>query len=163
VQAPTGGRHKQGIAKLATCGNVLPGPLFDRLDLHLRVKATEVTAPLNSRHVEDSSAIVRLRVARAREKQLKRQGGLNSALSARALRAPRPAMSGREDRCGGEPVGGHRASGRAPIADLTGAKDVIVHHVSEVLLLRQLDGEGLDSAARAAAYGRAHVERPGIY
>jgi hypothetical protein len=34
------------------------------------------------------------------------------------------------------------------IPHLAGAKDLSVHHVSEALLSRQLDGEGLESAAR---------------
>jgi magnesium chelatase family protein len=59
----------------------LSGPLLDRLDLHVRVKPTEVTALFDSRHVTDSSALVRLRVARARTLQLERQGVLNSALA----------------------------------------------------------------------------------
>ncbi len=38
-----------------------------------------------------------------------------------------------------------------------------MEHVSEALLFRQLDGEGLDTLAPAAPDGRAHDERPGIH
>jgi magnesium chelatase family protein len=147
----------------------LSGPLLDRLDLHVRVKPTEVTALLDFRHIGDSSAIVRLRVARARDRQLERQGVLNSALTAGELE--RYALPDRET-CHLLQFTARRfhlsarAYGRIlrvarTIADLAGAKDITVHHVSEALLFRQLDGEGLDTIERQAPYARSDDDRPG--
>ena len=149
----------------------LSGPLLDRLDLHVRVKPTEVTALCDSRHVTDSSTLVRLRVARARTLQLERQGVLNSALAAGDLE--RYALPDRET-CDLLQFTARRfntsarASGRIlrvarTIADPAGAKDLTVQHMSEALLFRQLDGEGLDTLAAAAPYSRAHDERTGIH
>jgi hypothetical protein len=47
------------------------------------------------------------------------------------------------------------------IADLESANAITVHHVSEALLFRQLDGEGLDVYANTTRKLRAHEARPG--
>ena len=135
----------------------------------MRVKPTEVTALFDSRYVSDSSALVRLRVARARTIQLERQGALNSSLAVGDLE--RHALPDRETcdllRFTARRFNtSARAYGRIlrvarTIADLAGAKDLTVHHVSEALLFRQLDGQRLDTAAPAAAHTRPHDERPG--
>ena len=59
----------------------LSGPLLDRLDLHVRVAPVEVRSVFEARSISESSTVVRLRVARARERQLARRGALNSALA----------------------------------------------------------------------------------
>ena len=131
----------------------LSGPLLDRLDLHVRVKPTEVSALLDARHVSDSSAVVRLRVVRARGRQLERQGTLNSALSPGELE--RYALPDRET-CDLLQFAAARfnlsarAYGRIlrvarTIADLAGTEAITVHHVSEALLFRQLDEEARDT------------------
>lgn len=149
----------------------LSGPLLDRLDLHVRVKPTEVSMLLDSRHVGDSSAVVRLRVARARARQVERQGVLNSALSPSDLE--RHAAPDREtcdllQFAAAKLNLSARAYGRIlrvarTIADLAGADAVTVHHVSEALLFRQLDAEGLDTLIHSVPYARSHETRPGVH
>jgi magnesium chelatase family protein len=119
--------------------------------------------------VSDSSAVVRLRVARARALQTERQGTLNSALPAGDLeRYAHPDTQS----CDLLHFTAHRfnlsarAYGRIlrvarTIADLANAKDVTVHHVSESLLFRQLDGEGLDTRAGPIPYASPPEARPG--
>jgi len=147
----------------------LSGPLLDRLDLHVRVTSPEVRTLFESREIHDSSAVVRLRVARARDRQLARQGALNSALSDSdfervsppdaetrellSLAAARVKLSAR---------GLKRVLRVArTIADLAGAGEVTVHHVSEALLFRSLDASGLDTPARPDRYHSPGV-RPGL-
>ncbi len=61
------------------------GPLLDRIDLHVRVEREDPVALLE-RDPAESSARVRRRVVRCRERQLERQGCDNAALpSARLL------------------------------------------------------------------------------
>jgi hypothetical protein len=48
------------------------------------------------------------------------------------------------------------------IVDLAGAKDLTVHHVSEALIFRQLDGEGLDTRASPIRYSSGPEARPGL-
>jgi magnesium chelatase family protein len=65
----------------------LSGPLRDRFDLGVEVQAVpwgDLTGPETRR---ETSAAVRARVANARARQIARQGGLNSALDGKALRA----------------------------------------------------------------------------
>jgi hypothetical protein len=51
---------------------------------------------------------------------------------------------------------------RAPtIADLQMVEAITVHHVSEALLFRQLDEEGLDAYAAATPRLRSKEARPG--
>jgi magnesium chelatase family protein len=133
----------------------LSGPMLDRLDLHVRIKSTEVSTLLDPRPVADSSGILRLRVGRARAKQLDCQGPLNSALAPADLE--RLAAPDRETRDLLEFAASRfnvsaRACGRIlrvgrTIANLAGADVVIVHHVSEALLFWQLDEEGRDAGA----------------
>ncbi|MBE8716052.1 YifB family Mg chelatase-like AAA ATPase [Cellvibrio polysaccharolyticus] len=62
----------------------ISGPLLDRIDMHIPVRALkcgEVHQPRNG----DSSAVVQQRVIEARKTQLQRQGKLNRALSASEL------------------------------------------------------------------------------
>jgi magnesium chelatase family protein len=143
--------------------------LLDRLDLHVRVTPTEVATLLDSRRISDSNAVVRLRVARARARQLDRQGALNSALTGSDLE--RYALPDRETwdllqftarrfNLSAHAYGRILRVARTS-ADLASADAIDVHHVSEALLLRQLDGEGLDTQAPALPYGRPLDERPG--
>jgi magnesium chelatase family protein len=146
----------------------LSGPMLDRLDLHVRVKSTEVSTLLDPRPVANSSVIVRLRVARSRTLQLDRQGVLNSALPAGDLE--RHAAPDRETRDLLEFAAARfnlsaRACGRIlrvgrTIADLEGAAAMTVHHVSEALLFRQLDEEGRDTSARSPPRARPTEARP---
>jgi magnesium chelatase family protein len=147
----------------------LSGPLLDRLDLHVRVKSTEVATLLEPRLASDSSTLVRLRVSRTRALQLERQGVLNSALPVSELE--RHAAPDRETRellqFAAERFNlSARACGRIlrvarTIADLDTADAMTVHHVSEALLCRQLDGEGMDAYSNAAPKRHSPEARPG--
>jgi magnesium chelatase family protein len=164
-------------ARRCRCGQVaiqryrarLSGPLLDRLDLHVRIKSTEVATLLEPRPVSDSSTLVRMRVSAARALQLERQGVLNSALPPGDLE--RHALPDRETRnllqCAASRFNlSARACGRIrrvarTIADLEAVEAMTVHHVSEALLFRQLDGEGLDASSPATRYVSAPEARPG--
>jgi magnesium chelatase family protein len=147
----------------------LSGPLLDRLDLHVRIKSTEVATLLEPRPVSDSSTLVRMRVSRARALQLERQGVLNSALPVSELeryaspdRETRDLLQFAAERFNLSP----RACGRIlrvarTIADLDTVDAMTVQHVSEALLFRQLDGEGLDAYTSASPKRRSPEERPG--
>jgi magnesium chelatase family protein len=157
----------------------LSGPLLDRLDLHVRIKPTDATTLLQARPVGDSSALafprvsessaVRPRVARARALQLDRQGVVNSALPVNELE--RHASPDRETRDLLQFTAARfqlsaRALGRIlrvarTIADLDTGDALTVQHVSEALLFRQLDGEGLDAYASATRQRRAPETHPG--
>jgi len=125
---------------------------------------THLRSLFETAQVNDSSAVVRLRVARARE----RQGALNSALADRdfervcpigdeirellQLAAARVKLSAR---------GLKRVLRVArTIADLEDGESVSVHHVSEALLYRSLDAAGLDTPVRPGAYHRPNHTRP---
>ncbi len=148
----------------------LSGPMLDRLDLHVRIKSTEVTTLLDTRQVSDSSAVVRLRVARARARQLDRQGTLNSVLAPGVL--DRIASPDRETRDLLEFTAERfKLSARAlvrilrvsrTIADLAGEPAMTVHHVSEALLFRQLDVERPEVAVHALPHSPARDAEPGF-
>lgn len=62
------------------------GPFLDRIDLHVQVqRITQGIIQTDAR--SESSSVIRNRVSRAREKQLKRQGDVNRSLSGNALAA----------------------------------------------------------------------------
>ena len=108
-------------------------------------------------------------MSRARALQLDRQGVLNSALPVSDLE--RYASPDRETRdllqFAAERFNlSARACGRIlrvarTIADLGSADAITVHHVSEALLFRQLDGEGLYAYVGATPRLRPHEVRPG--
>src|SRR6266853_158878 len=162
-------RCRCGSVAIARYRARLSGPLLDRLDLHVRVRSTEVATLLETRPVADSSTLVRLRVSCARTLQLERQGMLNSAFPVTELE--RHASPDRETRdllqFAAERFNlSTRACGRIlrvarTIADLGSADAMTVQHVSEALLFRQLDAEGLDAYAGATPRLRSHEERPG--
>jgi magnesium chelatase family protein len=143
-------RCRSGSVAIARYRARLSGPLLDRLDLHVRVKSTEVATLLEARPVADSSTLVRLRVGHARALQLDRQGVLNSVLPPAELE--RHASPDRETRdllqFAAERFNlSARACGRIlrvarTIADLDSADAINVHHVSEALLFRQSTGRG---------------------
>jgi magnesium chelatase family protein len=147
----------------------LSGPLLDRLDLHVRVAPIEVSTLFEARDVNDSSAVVRLRVARARTLQLNRQGALNSALADAELE--RHAAPDRDSRDLLEFTARRfhlsaRAIGRIlrvarTLADLAGSSAMTVQHVSEALLFRQLDVDPREARPPSRASRPADTPRPG--
>jgi len=172
-------RLRRDGTRRCRCGQVaiaryrarLSGPLLDRLDLHVRVRSTEVATLLEARPVADSSTLVRLRVGSARALQLERQGVLNSALPVSELerhvspdRETRDLLQFAAERFNLSARGCGRILRVArTIADLGSSDAITVYHVSEALLFRQLDGEGLDAYAGAPAtrYASAPEARPG--
>jgi hypothetical protein len=49
------------------------------------------------------------------------------------------------------------------VADPARVDAATVHHVSEALLFRQLDAEGLDTAVHGAPFSRLHETRAGVH
>ncbi|MGH8254288.1 MAG: YifB family Mg chelatase-like AAA ATPase, partial [Steroidobacteraceae bacterium] len=125
----------------------ISGPLLDRLDLHVEVPRVDTTHWRQRGVLGESTAAVAARVLRAREVQLRRQGGANARLTnADIERHCRP------DRGGSvlleRAVEKFRLSARAyhrilkvarTIADLNAEAMPGERHVSEALTMRKLD------------------------
>jgi len=67
-------------------GMRVSGPFLDRIDLHVQVQRI-TQGIIQTDACSESSSVIRKRVSRAREKQLKRQGEVNRSLSGKALAA----------------------------------------------------------------------------
>jgi magnesium chelatase family protein len=125
----------------------LSGPLLDRIDLRVAVSRPPLEALSSGAGGEPSSA-VRLRVVAARERQLARQGSLNSQLRPMRLREFAPLGTGRrllerwaEER-GLTARGFHRAWRVArTAADLDGEEVITERHLLEALGYRLLERE----------------------
>ena len=123
----------------------LSGPFLDRIDLRVAVTRPPLEALAGGAGGEPSSA-VRLRVVAARERQLARQGCLNSQLRPARLREFAPLGSGRrllerwaEER-GLTARGFHRAWRVArTAADLDGEEAIAERHILEALGYRLLE------------------------
>jgi magnesium chelatase family protein len=123
----------------------LSGPLLDRIDLRVAVSRPPLAALSSGPGGEPSSA-VRARVIAARERQIARQGSLNSELRPARLRQFAPLGSGRrllerwaEER-GLTARGFHRAWRVArTAADLEGADVIAERHLLEALGYRLLE------------------------
>jgi magnesium chelatase family protein len=126
----------------------LSGPLLDRIDMHVEVPAISYRE-LASSETGEASEVVRLRVEKARDRQLARAGCNNARLPSRTLRA----MAALDP-------DGHRLMERAveklalsarsiervrrlarTIADLDQSENVRGPHVAEALHYRALDRE----------------------
>ena len=131
----------------------LSAPLLDRIDLHVDVGPTTVTASLPPESAPPESAAARHRVAEARERQKARLGRgavhLNARMTPRQL-APHCALppAGREllaraaARLGLSARGHDRVLKVArTIADLGGAEAMKAEHLAEALAYRTLDRE----------------------
>jgi magnesium chelatase family protein len=145
---PCGRRGSPTAACSCTPGEIhsylgrLSGPLLDRIDLHVPVRALafdEVLGPPG-----EATASIRGRVAAARERQAHRAGALNAALPSAALRrAIRPATDGLRllrhavDRLGLSARGLDRLLRVArTIADLHDSEEVSSHDLAEALSYR---------------------------
>ena len=155
---PCGRRGSLAWACSCTPGEVrsylgrLSGPLLDRIDLHVPVPALgfdEAAGPPG-----EATAPVRLRVTAARERQVRRSGGLgrpanNAALPAGALRqAILPGSDGQRllrhavDRLGLSARGLDRLLRVArTIADLNDSEEVSQQDLAEALSFRRCAGD----------------------
>jgi magnesium chelatase family protein len=121
----------------------ISGPLYDRIDLRIEVPSLAENALLEARPGE-SSAVVRERVAAAREVQIRRQGFANAQLAGREIEqrahlTPEARAQLREG------IAVHALTGRSQhrvlkvartIADLAGRDAVDEGHVAEALSYR---------------------------
>lgn len=119
--------------------------MLDRIDLHIEVHDLpyETLFHKNTEIVEDS-ATVRARVLKAREKQLQRQTTVNARLRNKALEkyctlgeGERKLMTAAAAQLQLSPRAGHRVLRVArTIADLEGANEILIKHLSEALSYR---------------------------
>lgn len=127
--------------------NRISGPLLDRLDLHVNVPRIEFKSLREPSACREASKEVAARVMRAREVQMRRQGGCNAALDNAAVErhcTANGACLGLLERAmqqlGLSARGYHRVLKVArTIADMDGHKQIELGHVSEALALRSLD------------------------
>ena len=134
----------------------LSGPLLDRVDLYVRVDRVGA-ADLESATPGEASAVVRARVASARQLSCSRAGVPSARLAVADLDgACRPTVAARRllgaavDRLGLSARGFHRCLRVArTIADLSGDQRVDEHHVREALGLRHLALDPDDHAGAA--------------
>jgi magnesium chelatase family protein len=123
----------------------ISGPLLDRIDLHIEVPALR-EADFLSAGPGESSALVRERVARAREMQVRRQGAPNARLSGRESEE-RAKVDADGRRLLGDAISRLQLSGRArlrvlkvarTVADLDDSASVRARHIAESLGYREL-------------------------
>jgi magnesium chelatase family protein len=124
------------------------GPLLDRIDIHIEVAALPPDHLLaDASSSMETSARVAIRVARARRRQLQRQGKPNAKLSAseaaRICRLDRPSralLAGAIERLGLSARAYHGVLKLSrSCADLAGDAEIAVEHVAEAVQLRALD------------------------
>jgi magnesium chelatase family protein len=127
--------------------NRISGPLLDRLDLQVNVPRIEFKSLREPSACREASKEVAARVMRAREVQMRRQGGCNAGLDNAAVErhcTANAACLGLLERAmqqlGLSARGYHRVLKVArTIADMAGHKQIELGHVSEALALRSLD------------------------
>ena len=125
----------------------ISGPLLDRIDLHIEVPPLPRGILTDGAQQAESSATVRARVERCRERQLKRSGKANAQLDNREIK--RDCTLGKEDallleqateRLGLSARAHHRILKVArTIADLAGSARIEQPHLGEAISYRKLD------------------------
>jgi magnesium chelatase family protein len=137
---------KCGEARVAAYRGRISGPLLDRIDLHVEVPRVPSEVLASDEAAEPSGAVA-ARVAAARERQLARQGQPNAQLDGpvvvncvKAERAALQLLAGAMRQLALSARAYHRVLRVArTIADLAGSATVTTVHVSEAIMLRQLD------------------------
>lgn len=137
--------------------NRLSGPLLDRIDLQVNVPRVNLEKTLSEQGVDatdngsvghmESSASVKLRVEKAHNLQMTRQGVLNSALTNQQIKEFCPLISADQrfitqaiDALGLSMRAYHRTLKVArTIADLQDAKQIEQAHIAEALSFRNFD------------------------
>jgi magnesium chelatase family protein len=125
----------------------LSGPLIDRLDLHVEVPRVPMEVLAATSTTRETSAVVAARVVCARERQIARQGTVNSRLDNKPVErfcaATRDAialLNRATEALGLSARAYHRVLKVArTIADLAQTDPIEVRHVGEALALRVLD------------------------
>ncbi|MFI3292135.1 MAG: YifB family Mg chelatase-like AAA ATPase [Rikenellaceae bacterium] len=132
----------------------ISGPLLDRIDLHIEVIPLSI-AEISSTKVEESSAVIRTRVMRAREVQSRRFEGVdgvhtNAMMNSKMLRAYAP-LDDAARKMLEVAMERLKLSARAydriikvarTIADLEGVVNISVAHIAEAINYRSLDRDG---------------------
>jgi magnesium chelatase family protein len=124
----------------------ISGPLLDRIDMHVPVRLLR-QGELQGESKGDTSAQVRERVARTRERQLVRQGKSNHQLSAPELenvcelaKGDKALLEQAIDKLGLSTRAYHRVLKVArTLADMAGAEHTATEHITEALGYRTLD------------------------
>jgi magnesium chelatase family protein len=132
----------------------ISGPLIDRIDMHVRIKAVPAelllpdrTAAIEGGERAERSAVVAARVEAAHRRQMQRQRKLNARLTpaettdhCRLDQEPRLLLEMAIDRMGLSARGCHRVLRVArTCADLAGDERLTKMHVAEAINLRALD------------------------
>ena len=141
------GRCRCTAEQVARYRNRLSGPLIDRIDMHVELPALPVEHILGQSPQAESSLIVAARVAAARDRQLLRQGKLNSLLTVAELATRCPLqpdsqalMARAVAKLGLSARAVHRVLKLArTCADLTDEPNIRSADVSEAVNLRVLD------------------------
>jgi magnesium chelatase family protein len=150
----SGGRCRCAPAQIQRYLARLSGPLVDRIDLHVAIRAVDYASLRGTARNGEDSAAVAARVAAARDVQ-RRRGGLNSQVAIAALQRA-CALGEREHRLLEAAVSRLGLSARAchralrvarTVADLDGVECVGTHQLSEALGYRCLDRPGLAATA----------------
>ncbi len=131
--------------------NRVSGPLLERIDLHVEMPPVPRALLRRPDPDRETSATVRTRVAAARERQLERQGALNSALQGSALErhcrldeAGHALLDTAMERLRLSARSYHRILRLArTIADLATSESIEALHVAESVQLRCLDRQAL--------------------
>ena len=133
--------------------NRISGPLLDRIDMHIEVTPVDFSH-MNSARAEESSAVVRERVSKARDVQRRRFAGIggvhtNAVMNSKMIReyCPlSPQCSAQLERAMTRLDLSARAYDRIikvarTIADLDGSEDISPSHIAEAINYRSLDRE----------------------
>ena len=133
--------------------NRISGPLLDRIDMHIEVTPVDFSH-MNSDRAEESSAVVRERVSKARDVQRRRFAGIggvhtNAVMNSKMIReyCPlSPQCSALLERAMTRLDLSARAYDRIikvarTIADLDGSEDISPSHIAEAINYRSLDRE----------------------
>ena len=141
------GRCGCSAAAVARYRQRLSGPLVDRIDMHVELAGLPVGHLMDAGPALESSAVVAARVIGARERQIARQGLLNSRLNPRQIErhcrlgaGARSLLKTAIDRLGLSARAYHRVLKLArTCADLADQSDIRLDDVSEAVNLRALD------------------------
>lgn len=139
------GRCKDTPEQIAKYMRKISGPLLDRIDCHIEVKPVPFSQ-LNEVKKGEGSAVVRARVVACRNKQLSRQGKLNSELSAKEITSlisldeiSEKLLENAVNKLGLSARGYHRVLKIALTLSDMSATPFSVNHLAEALAYRKLE------------------------